>query len=211
MDDLTAGYSPVIEEICNFAWDTLDAEQMTLVAWAYYYFSVQFRENLLIAVAMYPDDLQLARLLREECDTGNLSPWQNVAAVGELMNHDEFMRRILTLSAVAPKGHARAEAAGTEYLAKVRAVDDLTKAMSIVSYEDGGLEAVFTAFMRAREWSTPLLQGFMHFLRMHIQFDSNPDGGHGALCSHLRLDDRIRPLWVAFRDLLIETVPGLML
>lgn len=209
MDEMTAGYTPVIEEICAFNWPALSAEQMSLVAWAYYYFSVQFRENLLATVAMFPDDPQLMQLWQEECDTANLSPWPGVAEPGEAMNHDEFMLRVLGLSPVPEAARRRAEAAGAKYLAEVRAADELTKVMSIASYEGGGLEAVFRAFVRARDWPTPLLQGFLHFLVKHIQFDSDPDEGHGSLCRHLRPDDRIRPLWAAFRDLLLDAVPDL--
>ncbi len=53
----------------------------------------------------------------------------------------------------------------------------------------------------------PLLRGFRHFLSEHIRFDSDPAQGHGALARHLRPDDRILPLWRAFRDLLIACVP----
>ena len=66
--------------------------------------------------------------------------------------------------------------------------------MSIASYENGGLEAVFTAFIRAKDWDTPLLQGFRHFLVKHIEFDSDPMEGHGALCRALVPDDRKNPV-----------------
>src|SRR5450631_2067774 len=61
------------------------------VAWVYYYFSVQFRENLEIARSLYPDDDRLLQLDHGERDTDNLSPWPGVAAAWEKMNHDEFM------------------------------------------------------------------------------------------------------------------------
>ncbi|WP_428485846.1 hypothetical protein [Rhodopila sp.] len=211
MDTLTAGYSPVIEEICAYDWATLSPDQLSLVAWAYYYFSIQFRENLEVTLALLPDDPQLQKLKAEECDTANLSPWPGVAAPGEAMNHDEFMARALRLSPINAAARHRVERAGELYLKQVRATDEMSKAMSIASYEGGGLEAIFHAFLRARDWNTPLLHAFRHFLTKHIQFDSNPDAGHGALCAHLVPDDRIRGLWVAFRTLLIEAVPHLTL
>jgi hypothetical protein len=209
VDEVTAGFAPVIDEICAYDFAALNVEQLSLVAWAYHAFSVQFRENLLVTLDMYPDDPQLRKLLHAECETSNLSPWPGVAAAGEAMNHDTFMARVLTLSPIDDSLQQRAKLAGENYLNHVRQADDITKAMSIASYENGGLEAVFTAFIRAKDWDTPLLQGFRHFLVKHIEFDSDPMEGHGALCRALVPDDRIRPLWSAFRDLLLETVPNL--
>ena len=52
-------YEQVIDEICNLGWTTLTDEESTRVAWAYYHFSVQFRECLEIARELYPDDERL--------------------------------------------------------------------------------------------------------------------------------------------------------
>ena len=83
--------------------------------------------------------------------------------------------------------------------------------MSIASYEDGGLEAVFTAMLTMPNWDDPGVDAaFRHFLSEHIRFDSDPDAGHGALARHLQPDDRIEPLWTAFRDLLVAFAPGLL-
>ena len=46
MDEVTLGYESVVNEVCNLAWAALDRFQLTAVAWAYYFFSIQFRENL---------------------------------------------------------------------------------------------------------------------------------------------------------------------
>jgi len=211
MDEMTSGYKPVIEEICGLDWAALDRAQLSAVAWAYYYFSIQFRENLQVALAAHPDDEQLQHLVKEECNTHNLSPWPKVAAPDEKLDHDEFMRRLLDLSPIDRDVQASIEAAGQRYLAKIRQVDDRVRAMSIASYEAGGLEAVFEAILQAQHWDTPLLEAFRHFLVKHIDFDSDPDQGHGALVQHLVPDDRIRCLWVGFRDLLITSVPRLMM
>src|ERR1700748_163909 len=87
----------IVDEICAFPWSSLSCDDMVDVAWAYYFFSIQFRECVSEARQLFPADENLRRLEAEECDTANLSPWPGVAAVGERMNHDEFMRRILTL------------------------------------------------------------------------------------------------------------------
>lgn len=205
---MTSGYKPVIEEIRGFDWAALDRSQLSAAARAYYYFSVQFRENLQIAVGLYPD-AQLRRLVMEECATANLSPWTDVASPGEKMDHDEFMKRVLRLSPIDHALQTTVDTAGQQYLSEIRLVDHEVRAMSIASYECGGLESVFNAILRAKQWDTPLLQGFRHFLVKHIGFDSDPDNGHGSLIRHLQPDDRIRCLWVNFRDLLIASVPGL--
>ena len=81
--------------------------------------------------------------------------------------------------------------------------------MALATYEDGGLERVFRAILTAQHWTGPLQQAFKHFLTEHIRFDSDPDQGHGALCRHLTPDDRVLPLWTAFKQILIEAVPRL--
>src|SRR5437588_13103991 len=84
-------YEREIDDICGLNWRGLTREDLVNVAWAYYYFSVQFRENLEITRALYPDDKQLLELDRGERDTDNLSPWPGVAKPGESMKHDGFM------------------------------------------------------------------------------------------------------------------------
>ena len=211
MNEMSPGFKPVIEEICGFNWAALDPTQLSAVGWAYYFFSIQFRENLVIAVSQHPDDEQLQRLLREECDTDNLSPWPGVAAQGEKLNHDSFMFRVLNLNlnALDRALLIRIKQAGDAYLERVRLVDAEVRALSIVSYEDGGLESVFKAILQAQHWDTALLQGFRHFLVKHIGFDGDQEQGHGALIRHYVPDDRIRVLWTEFRDLLIAAVPNL--
>jgi hypothetical protein len=200
----------VIDEICHLKWQELSEDELFDAAWAYYFFSVQFRENLQIARRLYPDDSNLRRLEREECDTDNLSPWPGVAAAAERMDHDEFMRRLLRLSDMTAQRRQRLEALGREYLQTVRGIDPETRALSIASYEDGGLEKVFRAILRARHWGTASLQAFKHFLDEHIRFDSDPEQGHGALSRHLAPDDQVLPLWVAFRRILVGAVPKLL-
>jgi hypothetical protein len=202
-------FQGVIDEISRLNWGGLPRDQCIDVAWAYYYFSVQFRENLEIARELFPDDARLALLARGECDTDNLSPWEGVAAEGEKMNHDEFMRRLLLLAPIDETRRRKFEALGETYLAQARSMDGMTRALSISSYEDGGLEQVFRAMCRMVLASDPALRAFRHFLLEHIRFDSDPDAGHGALSRHLSPDDRVLPIWRAFRDLLLDCVPGL--
>ena len=199
----------VIDEICHLQWQNLTKEELIDVAWAYHFFSIQFRENLQVARGLYPEDENLRRLEREECDTDNLSPWPGVAASGEKMNHDEFMRRLLSLAPIERQKRNRLEALGRDYLDTVREIDPTTRALSIASYEDGGLERVFRAILRAPHWNTESLQAFKHFLDAHIEFDSNPDQGHGALSRHLAPGDQVLPLWAAFKRILVEAVPSL--
>ena len=202
-------YEEAIVDICKLNWPSINEDEAIGVAWAYYFFSVQFRENLQIACILHPDDEKLQDLEREECDTANLSPWLGVAQISEKMDHDEFMRRVLALVPIPePKRH-RFEESGGHYLRMVREMDATTRALSIASYEDGGLERVFRAMLTSPASQNPLLRGFRHFLSEHIRFDSDPTQGHGAMIRHLRPDDRILPLWISFRDLLVEFVPSL--
>ncbi|MBV8778526.1 MAG: hypothetical protein JO258_15120 [Alphaproteobacteria bacterium] len=200
-------YDAVVDGICRMAWEELDGNELMRVAKAYYYFSIQFRENLQIACDRRPDDRQLAELRAGECDTDNLSPWPGVAAAGEHMNHDEFMRRLLKFHAAG--GDRELGEAGEAYLAKARAADPGARAASIASYENGGLSSVFTAMLRAPDWRGQGQGAFRFFLEQHIAFDSDDGGGHGSLSRHLRPDDRILPLWTAFRDLLVTAAPKL--
>jgi hypothetical protein len=203
-------YKKLIQDICDLNWTSLPPEELTSVAWAYYYFSIQFRECLEIARGLYPDDERLLELDRGERDTSNLSPWPGVAAAGEKMNHDEFMRRALELGQIPESRKRELTAMGQGYLARTRAIDPKVRALALASYEDGGLEAVFTAFLTAPTWDGPLLQAFKHFLAEHIRFDSDPDAGHGALCRHLVPDERVTPLWAEFKRILVEAAPQLV-
>lgn len=207
MSDL--GYRRVVNEICDLRWESLSSDEMVCAAWAYYYFSVQFRESLKAARALHPGDEKLQHLEREECDTDNLSPWPGVAHPRERMNHDEFMRRTLELLPIDPERSGYFRTVGAVYLEATRSMDPAARASAIASYEDGGLENVFTAMLRFPDWNNPLLRAFRHFLSEHIRFDSDPDAGHGALSRHLAPDGRVLPLWEGFRDLMIECVPAL--
>jgi len=202
-------YTLSVDRICEMDWSDLTEQEFIDVAWAYYYFSIQFRENLTIACELFPTDEKLQQLEHEECATDNLSPWPGVAASGEKMNHDEFMRRLLRPTPISDEKRCSFEAQGTRYLEEVRATDDLTRALSIASYEDGGLERIFRAFLRAPARDNAALKAFRHFLSEHIRFDNDPDQGHGALSRHLAPDDRILPLWLGFERLLVAFVPAL--
>jgi hypothetical protein len=202
-------YERVVDDICELNWVSLCQEELIGVAWAYYHFSVQFRECLEIARTLYPADERLLQLDHGERDTNNLSPWPGVAAVGEKMNHDEFMRRTLELKTIPEQRRRSLAAIGQAYLTNVRRMDRNSKALALASYEDGGLEKVFRAILTAQHWDGPLLQAFKHFLAEHIRFDSDPDQGHGALCRHLTPDQRVLPLWIEFKKMLIQAVPQL--
>jgi hypothetical protein len=203
----TAPYAQVIAEICALNWSALSRDELIDVAWAYYFFSVQFCENVGIARRLYPDDKRLEELDRGERNTDNLSPCPGVVAVGERVDHDEFMRRALHLEAIDELRRRRLLIIGNAYLDKVRAADDATRALSLPSYEDGGLENVFRAILQAQRWDGPLLEAFKHFLVGHIALDSDPQEGHGALCRHLAPNARVFDLWAAFKQSLIAAAP----
>jgi hypothetical protein len=202
-------HQQLVDEICDLNWTALTADDVISVAWVYYYFSVQFRESLEIARYLYPEDDRLLELDRGERDTANLSPWPGVAAAGERMNHDEFMRRTLQLTPIAPDRQLHLKSIGEAYLAKVAATNRNSRALALASYEDGGLERVFGAILTAPHWQGPLLAAFKHFLTEHIRFDSDPEAGHGALCRHLTPDERVVPLWSEFRWMLVAAAPRL--
>jgi hypothetical protein len=202
-------FKRVIDEIGAFSWSSLSSEDMVGVAWAYYFFSIQFRESLSAARRLYPADEKLCQLEAEECDTGNLSPWPGVAETGERMNHDEFMRRALRLLPLPSAKVTTFEAVGRRYLAATRALPAEVRAAAIASYEDGGLERVFRSMLDFAQWDNGLLRAFRHFLAEHVRFDSNAEQGHGSLSRHIPVDDRVLPLWQAFRDLFVASVPAL--
>jgi hypothetical protein len=203
-------YKQIVDDIANLAWEGLTRDDMIAVAWGYYFFSVQFRESLELAREQHPWDERLRELHEGECDTDNLSPCLGVADAGERMNHDEFMRRVLLISGFPQAARTQVEATGHAYLTATRRMPEVARALSIASYEDGGLEAVFRAMLLAPDWSHPSLQAFRHFLVLHIAFDSDENGGHGALSRHLVPDDRVLPLWTAFRTLLVSVAPALL-
>jgi hypothetical protein len=209
-ETVSFAYEQIINQITDLSWTTLNEEDLIRVAWAYYYFSVQFRECLEIARQLFPDDERLLQLDHGERNTDNLSPWPGVAKLREKMNHDEFMRRTLELTKIPEIGRIVLSDIGNKYLKTVRAIDPHIRALALATYEDGGLESVFRAILTAPNWNGPLQEAFKHFLAEHIRFDSDPDQGHGALCRHLTPDDRVLPLWVEFKHMLLEAVPRLI-
>ena len=199
-------YETVVDEIERFKWSTLTREELMAACRAYYYFSVQFVEAVHIACELHSSDPNLMQLRSGECDTDNLSPYPGIAGAGERMNHDEFMRRVVAAATLDQRERDRVDGLGRTYLDEVRRLDPKTRAMSLSSYEDGGLEKVFRAMLLAPDWDEPSLGAFRHFLVEHIRLDS---GEHGSLCRHLVADDRILPLWRAFRSILVEAAPRL--
>jgi hypothetical protein len=199
-------YESVIGEIDQFNWRGLTREELMMVCRSYYYFSKQFVDAVYIALDLYPSDQKLIELREGECDTDNLSPYPGIAEKGERMNHDEFMRRVVEWGSLDQAARDRVDGLGREYLAEVSCMDPLTRAMSLSSYEDGGLETVFRAMLTSPDWNEPSLGAFKHFLVEHIKLDS---GEHGSLCRHLVADNRILPLWMAFRNLLVGAAPRL--
>jgi hypothetical protein len=199
-------YPRVIDEIASLNWSDLTRDELMAACAAYSYFSVQFVDAVHIACELYPSDAKLIELRRGECDTDNLSPYPGVAEPGEKMNHDEFMRRTVAMSSLDRDARNGIEKLGHAYLEEVNQFDPITRAMSLSSYEDGGLEKVFGAILTAKHWDEPSLRAFRHFLVEHIKMDS---GEHGGLCRHLVADDRILPLWEAFRNILVGAAPRL--
>lgn len=202
-------HSYIVTRICGLRWTDLSQADLLRVAQSYYYFSVQFRENLHIACELYPCDANLEELESEECNTANLSPWPGVAAVNERMNHDEFVRRLLTLRPAPEARSLYLDYLGHSYLGAIRRISPVARAMSIGSYEMGGLERVFRAFLSAPDWNNPALQAFQHFLIKHIEFDGDLEHGHGALSRRLAPDERVIPLWTEYERLLLKSVPKL--
>jgi hypothetical protein len=200
-------YKSVIVRLIEFDWENLTSDEMIAAASACYYFSVQFRENLETARRLFNADIRLAQLERKECKSSNLSPWPEVAIPGEKMHRDEFMRRALLLHSIPAEITERTRLAGETYLAEVRSYSAMTRALTISSYDDGGLEAVFRAILRYRNWDNSLLLAFRHFLIARVRLESNPDAGHGIWSRHLTPDDRVFPLWAAFQHLLMASVP----
>jgi hypothetical protein len=119
------------------------------------------------------------------------------------------MRRVVAMSSLDPRERERVDELGRSYLAEVHGMRPVARAMSLASYEDGGLETVFRAMLSAPDWDEPSLGAFRHFLIEHIRLDSDDRGGHGSLCRHLVPEDRILPLWEAFRHLIVQAAPRL--
>jgi hypothetical protein len=207
-DEIEVACKKAIADICSLNWQGLTADELIDVAWVYFYFSVQFCENVGIARALYPHDKRLLELDRGERNTNNLSPCAGVVEEGEKVDHDDFMRRTLRLQPIDDTRRRKLQAVGSAYLDKVRAMDAPTRATSLLSYEGGGLPRVFTAMLTAPHWDGPLLYAFKHFLVNHIVLDG-AEHGHGALCSHLQLNGDVLELWLAFKESLTAAVPSL--
>ncbi|ARN81495.1 hypothetical protein DSM21852_07700 [Methylocystis bryophila] len=202
-------YRDVIKTICNLHWSNLSQEGLTSIAWVYYFFSIQFCETVGLARILYPNDKNLEELDRGERDTDNLSPYPGVVETNERVDHCEFMRRTLELTPIEQTERLRLESIGKAYLILSRSMDPATRAVSLPTYEDGGLEQVFRSILKAQHWDTPLLKAFKHFLDGHITLDSDPELGHGSLCRFLSPTAEVFDLWTAFGQMLVEAAPEL--
>src|ERR1700733_6380329 len=120
-------FEAIIDDISGMAWEDLTDFELLRVIKAYYYFSIQFRENLEIACRRYPEDVNLKALYLGECNTDNLSPWPEIVGNGGKINHDEFLRRLLGLQTIAYDNDL--EEAGTSYLKEIRQTDNAIRAM----------------------------------------------------------------------------------
>jgi hypothetical protein len=202
-------FERIIIEICSAQWKFATVEQLLNVCHVYYYFSIQFRENLEIACQLHPNDDKLIRLSKEECNTDNLSPWSGIAQPAEKLDHDEFIRRALLLE---PRRRrlAALDDIGISYLKKIREIDPRSRAKSIASYEDNGLRRIFLSILEAPHWDGPILGAFRFFLLKHLEFDSAAESGHGSLSRHLVPDCSVTPLWRALKDLLGAAAPEIM-
>jgi hypothetical protein len=210
LDIRACSYEQIISEICEFGWPDFTEHDMICAARAYYFFSVQFRENLQLACELFPANKNLKLLKSEECDTDNLSPFPHISISGEKLNHDEFVRRLLELSPVTKSEHHYFNSVGDRYLNEIRDIDPMLRALSIASYEDGGIERVFTAILTAPEFTNSSLKAFRFFMREHIRFDTDLQQRHDILSKQLLPDDRVVPFWAAFKRLFIECVPRLL-
>lgn len=204
-----SAYQDVIKTICNLHWSKLSQEGLTSIAWVYYFFSIQFCETVGLARILYPNDKNLEELDRGERNTDNLSPYPGVVETNERVDHCEFMRRTLELTPIEPTERLRLESIGKAYLILTRSKDPATRAVSLPTYEDGGLEKVFRSVLKAPQWDTPLLKAFKHFLDGHITLDSDPQLGHGSLCRFLKPNAEVFDLWTAFGQMLVEAAPEL--
>jgi hypothetical protein len=103
-------FEGVINQICRMPWAKISNHEVLKIAKVYYYFSVQFRENLAIACLLYPRSENLQKLYREECHADNLSPFPGITAVGERINHinhDEFLKKITPITDSSTRMYAR--------------------------------------------------------------------------------------------------------
>lgn len=200
-------FEVVIDRICNMPWDQINNEELMRVAKVYYYFSIQFRENLVLACAQHPSDPFLKELYKAECNTDNLSPYVGITKKKEKINHDEFIRRLLREEFDDNVDHL--DHLGHKYLRYVRAIDISARVGSIATYEDGGLSRVFLSMLRIPRWLGAAQQAFKFFLEEHIRFDTDAEWGHGAMTRNLKVDDNVVSLWDAFERLLQAGVPKL--
>ena len=191
-------------------WRRLSIGELIDVAWAYYFFSIQFRENLLIARELLPDDAQLEQLgsrrkgygqfisLSRGCRRRGASGSRRVHAESVVADAD---RR--ASAAIASRRSARLISAKSAPLT-VGQGPRASRAM-----RTGVLRKCSGACCRPRIGRIPCSQGFKHFLEKHIEFDSDVENGHGGLCRHLPPNEGVRELWTAFKESLIQVAPAL--
>ncbi len=211
MNAITARFQPLaVCEIAAMNWVALSPDERVDVAWTTYFFSVQCRESLNAALQVHPDHEGLKHYAQAVCQTTNLSPWTGVASPGEAMHHDEFLRRVLTREPVCQERRARLQRLGAAYLVTTRGLNAPVKAMGVLSYLTGGLDAVYRTIQSTAQGEGELMRGFRYFLTEHVRLVHASQAELPSASSAGSNDgDSAGLMWTAFRDLLLQTVPSL--
>ncbi len=196
-------YQKIIAKIQGLRWSFARPSDLLSIMILSGYAAREFAESLRITLELHPDNEAFQEMARGELKTDNLR-FNNYAKVGD---HSEFLWHFITEHGVIPQYAGRNVDAGLAYELQVKELAPEVRVMSIVSRERA-LPGIFEEILKARGWAThPALRAFSYYLRRHIELDSG-EGGHAALLSKFKVDDRVLPFWEA-RLKMYEAVPVL--
>ena len=196
-------YKQLVAQISNLRWDLATPPDLLGIMILSAYAAKEFAESLRIALAAHAGNHAFQEMAAGELEANNLR-FDDYVRPGD---HANFLWHFIGKHGVFPKCPSVLRIAGHAYTKKVRALDQRTRIMSIVSREQE-LPGIFTSILKAKGWDEyPELQAFRYYLEQHIALDSG-EGGHADLLSGFEVDDTVADFYEARLDM-YRVIPAL--
>lgn len=171
-----SNYKKIISAIKNLKWEKLSVCELETLMVLAAYSAREFAESLRISLELYPESYELQEMAKGELMTSNLM-FDDYNKNGD---HADFLWYFINKHELTNR-FPKANEAGERYLRDIRLLSKPLRAMTIVSRERE-LPGIFKRILKAKNWSTPALKTFRHYIQEHIRIDSM-EGGHAELLS----------------------------
>lgn len=183
-------YQELVKRIRGLDWCSLDSRGLQRLMVLSAYSAREFGESLRLTLELHPRNLALKQMASEELRTDNLS----FGDYNQKGDHSEFLGHFIDKYDLLQKD-SDLKRIGERYMARIRALPEMVRVMSIVSRERE-LPGIFTQILTAPDWKAKGLPEYRYYLQRHIDLDSD-EGGHADMLSNFQVDDSIVPFYEA--------------